>query len=98
MFIAKVVGNVWATRKHKQLTGCKMMLVKPINPADGAYAGETAMAVDAGVGSGVGDVVLVLDEGGSARKMLGNAKAPVRTVICGVVDEICFEGSVKKYA
>jgi len=30
--------------------------------------------------------VLVVDEGGSARKMLNNPKAPVRTIICGIVD------------
>ena len=98
MFIAKVVGNVWATRKHKTLFARKLMLVKAVEPFSGQFIGDTQLAVDGGVDSGVGDTVLVLDEGGSARKILKDDKAPVRTVICGVVDLVYSKDKVKKYA
>lgn len=99
MFIAKVVGNVWATRKHKELRNCKLLLVKAVDPHDpGKYSGETTLAVDGGIGSGPGDVVLIVDEGGSARKILGNPKSPVRTVVCGIVDRVSPESEVKKHA
>ncbi len=99
MFIAKVVGNVWATRKHKELCNYKLLLVKAIDPYDPLkFSGETALAVDGGIGSGPGDVVLVVDEGGSARKVLGNPRSPVRTVICGIVDQVSSKSEVKKYA
>ncbi|NLO91242.1 MAG: EutN/CcmL family microcompartment protein [Elusimicrobia bacterium] len=98
MFVAKVVGSVWATRKHPDLKGGKLLLVKPVEPVSGEYAGATALALDGGVGAGVGDTVLVLDEGGSARKVIKNDNAPVRTLICGVLDSVHSGGKDKKYA
>ncbi|OGS30797.1 MAG: hypothetical protein A2218_08400 [Elusimicrobia bacterium RIFOXYA2_FULL_53_38] len=99
MFIAKVVGNVWATRKHQELKDCKLLLVKAIDPYDpGRFSGETTLALDGGLGAGPGNVVLVVDEGGSARKVLGNPKCPVRTVVCGIIDQVSSKNEVKKYA
>jgi len=46
------------------------------------------LAVDV-VQAGVGDRVLVLDEGNSARQVLGEEpNGPVRAVVVGVVDEV----------
>ncbi|MBI4656562.1 MAG: EutN/CcmL family microcompartment protein [Elusimicrobia bacterium] len=94
MFIAKVVGNVWATRKHRQLKNCKLLLVKPVSAGNREqFIGDTVLVLDGGVSAGPGDVVLVLDEGGSARKILANDRAPVRTVVCGVIDKIYQKNS-----
>jgi len=90
MFVAKVIGNVWATRKHPGLKNATMLLVKPLD-ADGKPAGEAQLAID-GQGAGAGDTVLIVDEGGSARKILRNSKAPVRTVIAGIVDKVHITG------
>ncbi|HBW23328.1 MAG: hypothetical protein A2X28_06610 [Elusimicrobia bacterium GWA2_56_46] len=99
MFIAKVVGNVWATRKHRELKTYPLLLVKAVDPCgSGKFSGDTALALDGGVGAGPGDVVLVVDEGGSARKVLGAPRCPVRTVICGIVDQTSSGDEVKKYA
>jgi len=46
------------------------------------------LAVCDRIDAGIGDLVLVLDEGGSARVILGNPDAPVRTLIVGVVDAV----------
>ena len=91
MFVAKVIGNVWATRKHPGLKNATLLLVKPVNPSDGTLSGEAQLALDGGQGAGVGDTVLIVDEGGSARKILKNSKAPVRTVIAGIVDKVHLE-------
>ena len=40
------------------------------------------------VQAGVGDIVLVMDEGNSARTVLENTTAPIRSIIVGIVDEI----------
>jgi len=99
MLIAKVVGNVWATRKHAQLKNAALLLVRAVDPYDKMkFSGDTTLAVDGGFGAGTGDVVLVVDEGGSARKVLGNSKCPVRTVICGIIDQVSSRNEVKKYA
>ncbi|HOW89117.1 MAG TPA: EutN/CcmL family microcompartment protein [Elusimicrobiales bacterium] len=92
MFIAKVIGNVWADRKHRELAGAKLLLVKAMEPGGGGLVGESTLALDGGFGAGPGDAVLVVDEGGSARKILGNPKCPVRTVVCGVLDKVQVHG------
>jgi len=93
MFIAKVIGNVWATRKHPGLKGATMLLVKAVDPMDGnKLTGEAALALDGNQGAGPGDTVLIVDEGGSARKILKNSKAPVRTVVAGIVDKVHIAG------
>jgi microcompartment protein CcmK/EutM len=97
MFIAEVVGNVWGTRKSPSLEGRRLLLVRPIDPLTEEYLGEAQMALDGGVGSGPGSVVLVADEGGCARQILKDEKAPVRAVICAVVDLVRSGGQVKRY-
>lgn len=98
MFIGEVVGNVWGTRKHRSIAGKTLLLVRPIHPLSEEPLGDAVMAVEGGVGAGPGSVVLVLDEGGSARGILKDEAAPVRTVICAVVDHVVAGGKVKKYA
>ena len=49
------------------------------------------IAVDT-VGAGAGEMVLLLDEGNSARQVLGQSPAPVRTLVVGVVDEWVVDG------
>ena len=85
MFIGEVVGNVWGTRKHPSLKDRRLLLVRPINPMTGERIGDAVMAVDGGVDSGPGSIVLVVDEGGSARSIIMDDGAPVRTVACAVI-------------
>lgn len=98
MFVAEVVGNVWGVRKHKSLEGKRLLLVRPIDPQTEKPLGEAIMAVDGGLGAGPGSVVLVVDEGNSARMILKDKGAPVRTVICGIVDRVALRGKDKRYA
>ena len=89
MFIAKVIGNVWATRKHAGLKSATLLIVKAVDVlVPGKLTGEATLAVDGNQGAGPGDTVLIVDEGGSARKILKNSKAPVRTVVAGIVDKV----------
>jgi len=97
MFIGEVVGNVWATRKHPSLKDRRLLLVRPIDPVTGQRIGDAVMALDGGVGSGPGSIVLVVDEGGSARSIIQDDKAPVRTVICAIVDQAVSGGKSRKY-
>jgi len=93
MFIAKVIGNVWATRKHPGLKNATMLIVKAVDPMDkNKLVGEATLAMDGTQGAGPGDTVLIVDEGGSARKILKNTKAPVRTVVAGIVDTVHITG------
>lgn len=86
MFLARVTGEVVATVKHPHLSGRKLLLVAPeVTP--GRPALSAVIAVDT-VDAGVGDRVLVADEGNTAAQVLGMPRGPVRTVIVGVVDSV----------
>jgi len=86
MFLAEVVGTVVSPVQIKALDGGTLLLLRPLKP-DGTPSGKTRVALDRAQ-AGVGDRVLVLDEGNGARQILGDPKAPVKTVIVGVVDYI----------
>jgi microcompartment protein CcmK/EutM len=85
--LARVTANVVSTEKHPHYKGRKILAVQPVGP-DGKPRGKSLLAVD-GVQAGVGDLVLVVDEGGSARAVIGDESAlTIRTAICGIVDRV----------
>ncbi|MCS6859324.1 MAG: EutN/CcmL family microcompartment protein [Abditibacteriales bacterium] len=85
MKLAKVIGSVVSTIKNDTLRGAKLLLVQPLNLQQ-QPTGRAAVAVDT-VDAGVGDIVLVVEEGRAARERFG-ATSPVRSVIVGVVDKV----------
>ena len=86
MLIARVVGNVVATQKHRKFEGAKLMLVQPLT-VDDAPRGPVLLAVD-GVGAGVHEKVLIVIEGRAAGEVLGRKAAPVDAAIVGIVDQV----------
>lgn len=87
MVLARVLGTVTCTMKHEHYVGKRILVVQPVNPV-GAPKGSSFLALDA-VQAGVGDLVIVFDEGGSAREILGcEACMTIRTVIGGIVDSV----------
>lgn len=88
MLTAKVVGNVWATRKEPSLNGLKLLIVEPYDPNTGLKS-RAIVAADV-VGAGIGELVLVVS-GSSARKVLGRDNIAVDATIVGIIDEIGVE-------
>ena len=86
MYIGRVVGTVVATIKDEAFSGRKLLLVDRLD-LSGAADGHYDIAVDV-VQAGIGDRVLVIDEGNGARQVLKRDPAPVRAVIVGVVDDV----------
>jgi microcompartment protein CcmK/EutM len=86
MYIGRVVGTVVATIKDEAFNGRKLLLVDREDLA-GQADGHYDICVDV-VQAGVGDRVLVLDEGNGARQILKRDPAPIRAVIVGIVDDI----------
>ena len=89
MILGRVCGTVVSTVQHLFYQGKKQLIVRAVTP-DGAFDGDRyIVAVDL-VGAGVGETVLVEDEGTSARQLMGDesGRAPVRSVIVGIVDEV----------
>jgi microcompartment protein CcmK/EutM len=86
MTLGRVTGTVVCTMKIPDLHAQKLLLVQPLD-AFGQPRGRAVIACDT-VQAGVGDTVLLIDEGNSSRQILGAPKAAVRTTIFAVVDEV----------
>jgi ethanolamine utilization protein EutN len=91
MFLAKVEGSVVATKKDANMTGRKLLLIRPQlvddkDPAKFKPGSNTVVAVDS-VGAGLGEMVLFC-QGSSARLAGGLKEAPVDAVIIGIVDVV----------
>jgi microcompartment protein CcmK/EutM len=83
MQLAKVIGNVVATRKDANLAGLKLLVLQPL-AADGSAAGRTLVAVDA-VGAGVGETVFFV-RGKEASFPFYPTEVPADAGIVGIVD------------
>jgi microcompartment protein CcmK/EutM len=86
MILGIVRGSIYSTVHHPVCNGKKLLIVDHIDAA-GAPTGKYLIAVDS-VNAGVGQQVLVLDEGNGARQVLADPTAPVRSIIVGIVDHI----------
>jgi ethanolamine utilization protein EutN len=91
MFLAKVEGNVVATKKSPNLSGRKLLLLRPQlvdekDPTKFRPGANTIVAVDS-VGCGEGEMVLFC-QGSSARLAPGLKESPVDAVIVGIVDSV----------
>ncbi|MBR0597381.1 EutN/CcmL family microcompartment protein [Sinanaerobacter chloroacetimidivorans] len=87
MLTARLIDNVWATRKAESLNGFKFMLAEVIG---GTGEGQRLIVVD-NISAGIGDRVIVCT-GSSARRMLGDDNIPVDAVVVGIIDEDCNFG------
>ena len=92
LFLGKVIGNIWATRKYEALKSFKLMIVQPMN-AELEKTGDPIVAVDT-VGSGPGEVVYYITASESVIPLPVDM-APVDASIVGIVDTINTEKSNK---
>src|SRR5213594_1643511 len=92
MQLARVVGTLVSTQKHRKFEGAKLLLVQPLN-LDDTPRGTALLAVDA-VGAGVREKVLIVLEGRAAGEALGRKAAPVDAAIVGIVDEVDIDATL----
>ena len=85
MLLARVEGNIVATRKHPSLDGWRLVICQPIG-ADGKNEGAPQIAIDAH-GAGMHQQVVISSDGAAARKAVGMEQSPARCLVIGVVDE-----------
>ena len=92
MFLAEVVGTVVSPVQIPILERQTLLLLRPVGP-DGKPAGKTRIGIDRAQ-AGVGDRVLVIDEGNSGRQIMGDPKGAVKTIVVGVVDYVEAHGAL----
>jgi len=90
MYLATVIGQVWATRMETTLSGLRLLVVQPFKRADPDHA-STMVAVDT-IGANVGERVLVV-MGRAARHSIGKGHdIGFQCAIVGVVDGAEIDG------
>lgn len=92
MILGRVMGEVWATRKHPAYAGHKLLLVRPLLAYAPSHEVGHLVAVDT-VQAGPGDDVVVC-LGTPARRALGGTNLPVEATICAVVDHVTVADDV----
>jgi ethanolamine utilization protein EutN len=90
MLIAKVLGNLWATKKDERLNGYKLLAVQ----IKGCSPKETIVAVDT-IGAGIGEDVLVV-RGAMTRNILRDSNTPVDAAIVGIIDSVEVDEALLK--
>jgi len=88
MYLGKVIGTIWATRKYEAVTGYKMQFVQPVN-AKLQPAGEPFVALDT-IGAGPGEIIYYATSC-EAVIPLDVDMAPVDASIVGIVDSLYSE-------
>jgi len=86
MILARITGSVVSTIHHSIVDGRKLLLAERLDHT-GKATGGYLIAMDA-IGAGMGETVLILDEGSGARQILDNSSAPIRSLVVGIVDEV----------
>ncbi|MCB0304784.1 MAG: EutN/CcmL family microcompartment protein [Calditrichaeota bacterium] len=89
MILGKVCGQIYSTINHPFYDHKRLLVIDRLTP-EGTPAGDYLIAVDS-VGAGAGETVLVIDEGNSARQVVGEAEAPLRSIVIGIVDETMLD-------
>ena len=84
MQIGRVIGQGVSTVKHPSFVGWRLLVVQSLT-ADGQADGEPLLAID-NLGAGVGDQVILSNDGASARQLVGVRNSPVRWLVLGVCD------------
>ena len=85
MILGKVIGTVVTTISHPNFKNRRMLVVQPLDPEGDEV--ETVIALDI-THAGIGDTVLINDEGNGARQILDQPEGCVRSVIVGIVDSV----------
>ena len=86
MILGQVIGTVYSTINHHFYDHKRLLLIDKLNP-DGSPSGNYIIAVDS-VDAGAGEIVLIIDEGNSARQVVQDMAAPIRSIIIGIVDNV----------
>jgi microcompartment protein CcmK/EutM len=87
MLLSKVKGSIVSTHKNDYLCGHKLLLTHPMNLKGELIEDSDLISLDL-TDAGIGDTVLVVNEGDAVQQILGHCNAPVNSMIIAIVDDL----------
>ena len=88
MILGKVCGSIHSTINHPFYDNKRILVVDRLD-LNQQPTGKYLIAIDS-VDAGMGETVLMIDEGNSARQIVDDPNAPLRSIIIGVVDDVAI--------
>jgi len=85
MFLGKVVGTVWSTKKTPDLEGVRFLIVHPYD-LDKEPTRNIVVVADR-LGAGIGEVVMCA-YGKAARTAIGDQEMAIEAAVVGIVDRM----------
>ena len=85
MFLGKVIGTVWSTKKTPDLEGGRFLIVHPID-LDKEPTRNIVVVADR-LGAGIGEVVMCA-YGKAARTAIGNQDMAIEAAVVGIIDRV----------
>lgn len=91
MQLARIAGHAVSTVKHASMSGWKLLIAQPLTGAD-KPDGEPLLVIDHH-GAGIGDLVIICNDGAGARELVKAKNSPVRWFVMGIQDNIAARGA-----
>jgi len=85
MFLGKVIGTVWSTKKMPDLEGVRFLIVHPYD-LDKQPTKNIVVVADR-LGAGTGETVMCA-YGKAARSAIGNQDMSIEAAVVGIVDRV----------
>ncbi|MDR1957891.1 MAG: EutN/CcmL family microcompartment protein [Planctomycetaceae bacterium] len=85
MLQAKVIGHAVSTVKHPTMNGRKLLIAQPLGPGNRRPDGDPQLVIDT-LGAGVGEDVLISNDGKYAAEVIKQKATPVRWTVIGIID------------
>lgn len=95
MFLGKVVGTVWSTKKTPDLEGVRFLIVHPYD-LDKEPTRNIVVVADR-LGAGIGEIVMCA-YGKAARTAIGNQDMAIEAAVVAIVDRMDLQDSVSQEA
>ncbi len=86
MKIAKVVGNIWSTKKNDAIHALRLLILEPLGK-DMKPVGDIFIAADE-IGAGVDEMVIVTEGAPAMEAVQRDVPVPVDAVVIGIVDSL----------
>ena len=86
MLLAKVVGNVWSTKKKDEISALRLLVIQPLGK-NLKPDGNVQVAADE-IGAGFGDLVIVTQGSPAMRAFNKEKLIPIDAAVVGLVDNL----------